>query len=313
MKSVKKTYDILSEIKPEKRPKVLLVGNGMTLPFEGAVDVDKIIQAEWLKNYGTFLPDRKDPLNHHEIWNTPLPLQVVIATKGRVDECMAELSKLFKASRTPDSQKQMIRTILDAGFDAVLTTNYSLEMEYSTIPDASEHKIYRMYKTTTEQTTQQEHLGIFQATELPYANNPLLWHIHGTALRKNSMVMGQFYYGKLLAEVVSRANTVATEYRSKIDRGMAFIPKSWIDYFLIGDVYCLGFGMNTSEEDIWWLLSLKKSAFKDSSVYFYDREPKVGIQKLLFDAYEIKCPDTGLIRGNDYKEFYRNVAKSLLT
>ena len=35
------------------------------------------------------------------------------------------------------------------------------------------------------------------------------------------------------------------------------IDKSWIDKFILDDVYFLGFGLDYSEIDLWWLLQRK--------------------------------------------------------
>ena len=45
--SIKKATSNLPEIPYGKRPKVLLVGNGINLSFDGATDTDDIIKAEW--------------------------------------------------------------------------------------------------------------------------------------------------------------------------------------------------------------------------------------------------------------------------
>lgn len=47
--------------------------------------------------------------------------------------------------------------------------------------------------------------------------------------------------------------------------------RSWIDSFILGDVYILGFGMNFSEFDMWWLLNRKKrEKAQHGRVYFYE-------------------------------------------
>ena len=309
MSKRKSAYSILPEIPYGIKPRVLLVGNGLNLSFDGAADTDTIIQTEWKNYYGTELPNRNNSLIKHELWNLPFPLQVVAATKDHVQGCMTELSSLFKYSAVSLEQKGFIRNIISTKFDAILSTNYSLEIEKSIIDEFSIGKAYRHYRTTKEQTSQQRTLGIFQCTELPDENHTLLWHIHGTALRKLSMVMGQFYYGKLLAEITARADAVNTRYRIANKEKSPFKPESWVDYFLIGDVFIFGFQLDYSESDIWWLLSYKKDAFPESKAYFYS--PDIDAKKqLLLDCYMVNTPAIE-IKNKDYIQYYKKICEEI--
>ena len=97
--------------------------------------------------------------------------------------------------------------------------------------------------------------------------------IHGEARKPDSMIIGNYYYGKLLRRCVerldgdfsnenphqrSRTGRSKTDY-FKINKSQNRPIKvgSWIDAFVLGDVYVLGFGLDFSEVDIWWLLEYK--------------------------------------------------------
>ena len=61
----------------------------------------------------------------------------------------------------------------------------------------------------------------------------------------------------------------ADDYRA-LNKGEVFKVKSWVDDFILGDVYILGFGMDFSEFDLWWLLNRKKREKADhGNVWFY--------------------------------------------
>lgn len=308
----KENYNVLPAINYGTRPKVLLVGNGINLSFDKTHKTDSIIQDEWKLAYGEELTG-KDVEPIHEIWKMPFPLQVVAATKDHVQKCMTSLAYSFRKAEVSEKQKDFIRNILDANVDAVLSTNYSLEFEKATIDMCTENKVYSHYKKTRKQNNQQETFGVFQCVELPYANHPLLWHIHGTALRKKSLVMGQLYYGKLLSEVIKQANTVKSRYEAA-QRGNAQIKlESWIDYFLIGDVHIFGFRLDFSESDIWWLLSFKKSAFPNTKVFFYS----TGISKelkLMLKSYNVLTPDIqfyDVAEKDRYINFYEAICRQI--
>ena len=305
---VRKKYDLLPEIPYGTRPRILLVGNGTTLSFSGSTNTDSIIKDEWINSYNEELPDRKDTGNPHVIWTIPFPLQVVAATNDHVQSCMSKLACSFNELEITEDQKDFILEVLNTRFDSVLTTNYSLEFEKSTISKYTKHKTYSRYKVTQEQTTQQKLFGIYQCTKLDDDNQSLLWHIHGTALRKQSMIIGQYYYGKLMSEVTARANTVNKSYKTANEKKVPFRPLSWIDYFLIGDVYILGLSLDFSETGLWWLLSLKKRGFPDSKVSFYN--PKIDEKMaLLFRCYNINTPN--LVFSNDYIEYYKKICKTI--
>ena len=308
----KKKDNLLPEFPYGVRPIVILVGNGLNRSFEKAVTTDEIIQKEWLKYYGTELPDRKtEPI--HKIWKLPLPMQVVAATKDHVQTCMKELAATFKNIEISQEQKDFIRNILDTGVDAVLTTNYSLEFEKSTIESFTENKAYRCYKKPKKQNTHQELFGIYQCTELPYGNLPLLWHIHGTALRKDSLIMGQLYYGQLLSEVTERAATVNKKYQNAIHQKLSYRLESWIDYFLLGDVHIFGFGLDFSESDLWWLLSYKKSVLPEARTYFYGSDI-TDEQRLMLECYKVEIPNTPVMEesGTDrYINFYKAICEKI--
>lgn len=304
--SKRSKYDQLQGLTSGIKPKVLLVGNGLNLAFDDKTKTEKIIENEWKKHYSS------DADKSHPIWDLPFPMQITAATRNHVQSCMTALARTFKASTIEAAQEKLIKEIIDTPFDTILSTNYSLEFEKSTISDYTDGKAKKRYKITNTQTTAQQQLGIFQCTELPYGRKPSLWHIHGTALRKSSMVMGHHYYGKLLTEVTKRADEVNKQYKASQTRSNSYYPLSWIDYFLIGDVYIFGFGLDTSEADIWWLLSYKKSTFTDTNVYLY--KPYIQEkEKLLLDCYNVNTPSIPINKKEDGKDDYIDYYERILS
>ena len=313
MRKRKTPYETLPAVPIGCRPKVLLVGNGLNRSFDGAKEMDPFIREQWKAHYETILPERSDNNESHELWQLPFPQQVVVATKDHVQGCLTELTDHFKKLDVSSAQKELIRSFLDVGFDAVLSTNYSLEFEKSLFNPFTTQKVQSSYKTTQEQTAQQAQFGIFQCTELPDDHKTLLWHIHGTALRKNSLVMGQFYYGKLLSEVTTRASKACVSYKAAATKHFPFQPKSWVDYFLIADVYIVGFNLDLSESDIWWLLNFKKNAFPETKTFFFAPEINAA-KKLLLDCYEVEMPPIEFDEKEEkaYVKYYRRVCEDIL-
>lgn len=96
-----------------------------------------------------------------------------------------------------------------------------------------------------------------------------------------------------------------------------FIVKSWLDYFIVADIYILGFGMDFSEIDIWWLLCrrLREKSGYGRIIFFepYDKEKdekyKV-LKKFQVECENMKCNKEGM-KNPDYQEFYKKAAEQI--
>ncbi len=114
-----------------------------------------------------------------------------------------------------------------------------------------------------------------------------LWKIHGDLSRIKSITLGFDQYCGSLSKLVGY---VKGNYESSQSGGKTFcrIPMkrkceeqrydgiSWIELFFRTNVYIVGFGMDFSEIDIWWLLNkrarllLEVPEIKNSITYLYD-------------------------------------------
>lgn len=171
-----------------QKPTVLLVGNGINLSFPAGIDSwENIIKAELAFSGSRF--------SYEQIKDMPAPMQIVVATGDHVNTRMKALADKLVKINPPNEQKAFIREMLDCQPDTVLTTNYSLEIEKSVIEPFTRPHFYSYCRQPHEATKKQDDLGIFRCTELPYGNNPYLWHIHGNCLKPTSLIMGHYYYG----------------------------------------------------------------------------------------------------------------------
>ena len=85
--------------------------------------------------------------------------------------------------------------------------------------------------------------------------------------------------------------------------------RSWMDYFMLGDVYIVGLGMALSEMDLWWLVNCKKRHFPETNVILYKPDIKLE-EMLLAEAYGIKVETNGLV-NNNYKAYYEWLYREL--
>ena len=140
-----------------------------------------------------------------------------------------------------------------------------------------------------------------------------IWHIHGHACAPNSVIMGHYFYGKLISRIQSYIPQMLKGWRAAEKNGGDFEIRSWVDCFMTCDVYTVGFGMDLCEADIWWLACCKKRHFPDRKIYYYVPAWEMSAddpKRILMNAYgivirEIHCPN------NDYSEFYEKTLKEL--
>ena len=160
---------------------------------------------------------------------------------------------------------EQLNKLLDNPFDAILTTNYTYEIEchyksnYAAITDDSKSR-YAL-KTADDSKYLIHTYNRFQ-------NSPPIWHVHGELRRKSSMILSHDEYARLIGEIVSHnkqlGNGIEKYYNS-------FKAKSWVDYFIVGNVFFLGYSLDFSELDIWWLLGRKlRERAPVGNVFFYD-------------------------------------------
>ena len=310
-----KKKDVLPPIMPGERPKVLLVGNGINRCFEGRSWEDLIVEAI-VRNNCNF--------TYKDIENMPPPMQIAVATapgfqteyqgNNSVRQESKEIAKNFRITEMKDGQQEFLHTILDMPADVILTTNYSNELEYAlgihTIPQ------FRNCQRITRETSQREQqfrLYQFSAVEERCARS--LWHIHGEFSKPASIVIGHYYYGKLLRQIEDRVTELMRTYNTAKRKGLLFEPQSWVDYFLLGDVYIFGLNFSLAEQDLWWLTALKQRRFPETGLYYYSAEDRIDkdVKKMLI-AYggkpvtNIKVPKEN---NYNYRKYYSKVIEDI--
>ena len=286
-------------------PDILLMGNGINISFGGS-SWDRVLAGI---STGEFDYDQ------YTIKKLPYALQTIVISSDSVSEGMQDISAGLMPYPLSKDHSVLLREFLSLPFDAILTTNYSYEIEVS-LKDDFDLEIGRPsgYRISSKKgNTVQEQFGIYKYINV---NNSSIWHIHGEAARPKSMVMGHYYYGKLLGEIQKRVPDVIRGYKVAQKKKEAYQPLSWIDYFLLGNVHIVGFGLDPSEMDIWWLINCKKRNFPNGGkIYFYEPnldEPDRYALKSLTDIFGIQCY-SNKIKKTAYKEFYKESLEEMRT
>lgn len=294
----RKTYNLA-----ERRPQVLVIGNGLVRAYEESKRSDgKYEQWEWswtnlinkLARDGA--PQFKD--------NTP-PATIHATAVTECDD-KKRRNKFSKALAQYEYKNYpLIDNLLQIPFDAILTTNYTYELEYHLNPSyitlSNETKRNKFAYTTDKKSEEKYLLRTYNRIE----KNGLtqnIWHIHGELRRPSSIILTHDEYARLVNKILEFNNKRGDQYSRYYD---SLEIKSWVDYFLMGDLYILGLGMDFSEFDMWWLLSrrLREKNYPGTVTFFSmadSNNPKI----MALSSLNVKCDNCGFCE-RDYIAFYK--------
>ena len=266
-----------------RKPKVLLIGNGILQAFGG-------------ESWNDFLKSirKRDDLPEPNKINCPEPLKAILLTDDRVDRAMRDKCKsILNGKSIEKSLAQALAEILSLGFDHILTTNYTYELEQAAIyPEAlTEYKLKKMATSTTGRVENKYLIHTYNKVTFNGTPNKI-WHIHGEARKPDSTILGHYYYGNSLFKIKEAAGDVL-----RLDNLSNEDSQSWVEAFLFGDIYCLGFGFGLAEFDLWWLINRKAREKKNTGkLYFYEPNDngqweKIDLLKLLKSVNGTKLVD----------------------
>ena len=276
-------------------PNVLLVGNGINRTY-GLSSWDDLLSKIQTKKLSK---EEKECLD-----KIPYPLRPVILTEDNVSNKMKENAEDLCAFKPVDAEVKLIQKFLTLSVDAILTTNYTYEIEMSICPEF-ECKVGRSSKFRKKEhvDTGKYELNQLHTYFLVGEDKPRIWHIHGEAAKPDTMILGHYYYGKLLAKIQQYVPKLISRYKGCISKEQKFKYNSWIDYFLLGNVYIVGLGMDLSEMDLWWLINCKKRNFSGGKTVLYKPDIKKE-EQLLAEAYGVEVVTDGLYE-EDYMNYYK--------
>ena len=286
------------------KPQVLLLGNGLNLAY-GGVSWENLLKNISVRNDIT------------ENLRCPMPLQAVLYTNNNIKTAMERQKEKLFGSLATESQATVLQDILTSDFDEILTTNYSYELEMAALGHsiADDKPIKKMAEHTSKvQRVESKYLLHTYNKASCKGKENHIWHIHGEARKPDSMILGHYYYANLLGRMIKYTFDNENRYESNAKSGKETEISSWLDAFILGDVYVLGFTFDVSEFDLWWLLNRKlREKAPHGNVYFFEPysggfNEKIELLKLL-DVEHVDCnikkPDKNdPKRTKKYKEFY---------
>ncbi len=286
-------------------PQVLLLGNGLNRAF-GGKSWEDAIKTQWRNKGLPYCDEYKKAV--------PYPLLMVLATEDHVDEVLKTNENgtkptMLKTITGNPALTARCQTLLSLGFDSILTTNYTYELEGAAcrggMCEERYLKTHLAHSRDVEKAEPKYMLHTYY--DIAYDTHPnKVWHIHGEARKPSSIVIGHYYYGNLLSRIQKISEARKNRYARAAQEGKEYPNTTWVDDFILGDVYVLGFGYDFSEMDLWWLLNRKaRESAGHGSVHFYESSAGNELKHALLRAYGAEVYDLGFdCTEVDYRAFY---------
>ncbi len=295
----------LLTIPADRRPRVLLLGNGLNRVYGGA---------SWA---GLLEKINRTGYTPEQVKGIPMPMQAVLLSEDHVDVSLKDLRRELTRCESHPWLEEQLGTLLSMPFDCVLTPNFTYEIECALVPDflSAPHRIrhFQRHTPAVERAERQFMLHTFYSMPNGRGTVPV-FHIHGEARKPDSVILGHYYYGNLLFCYDDYLTRRAPGGQYRVGKG-GLTVHSWLDYFILGDVYCLGFGFDTAEIDLWWLLCRKKrERAEHGALYFIEPDRKSADTKhALLRAYDARCVTLGMgdLDNNGYKIFYERAVAEI--
>lgn len=279
-------------------PNVLMLGNGI-LRLNGGGDWTALLKD--IQN-----PSRVDI----SLDGIPYAMQPECLCGTDVDEVQRKAVLAIKTGKP----HPILEQLLSLPFDAILTTNYTYEIEEAlTGKDWSDDKERRKAFTSLDGNPKVRHnTHICNLIRTKDGKRIPVFHIHGEKARKHSLILSYYSYANSVFRLIELNRKRANTYQEYQSEGKQISCLGWLDYFLMGNVYAVGFGFDPSEFDVWWAIERKareKAEHGKLNTYIIDNPAKNLPQDVLLPAM-----DVNLIRISDengYPTSYQTILREI--
>ncbi len=140
-----------------------------------------------------------------------------------------------------------------------------------------------------------EHNNLFKCCQINKDGKTVqVWHPHGDAFRSSSIVLGYYSYAKCIGQLSQYNKDLSNKIKEAQETETDIKIMSWLDWFIIADVYMVGFGFDFSEFDIWWALERKAREYADvGKLTYFSSNQNLELKTMLeamnadYVAYEV--------------------------
>lgn len=291
----------------KKHPQVLFIGNGLTR--ENGFSWHEFIKKCSREDCDVGKYKRGEGDDYFQIPNTVLSLAVM--DKDDTKRHRRYMDQLNEVQYRPN---EIMEQLVHLPLDSILTTNYTYEIEYA---------IKNSYPNLKEES-KKKYATAFQAdskylihTCNTFEGYPPIWHIHGEARRKSSLILSHDEYARMIHKIIEYCNQRKDDYTVY---NQDVHMKSWVDYFILGDIYILGLGFDFAEFDLWWLINRRiRENASIGRIFFYEPEREDNKYKLLamkdmgikVESFGMRISQEDMDKNAKYQEFYRKAIESI--
>lgn len=182
----------------------------------------------------------------------------IFKTKENTEEFIKrEISRAIESIHASEYHKHFI----NLPFDHIITTNYD-----DAISEALTSEGYRQtWKNFSESLYSIRRRVGYQGKE----KSKVVYYIHGDMHHPKSIMLGLDHYcgsiGKIndyLKGHYDYSGTILLDLPKRLSQGINDIM-SWIDLFFMSNIYIVGFGLDYSETDLWWILNKRKRYLRE--------------------------------------------------
>ncbi len=283
------------QMDPNKIPSVLLVGNGV-LRLGKCISWNDLLQK---------IASPTDKTMHLKY--VPMAMQPECLCGVDVDEVQRRIAQEITESE-PD-QSDYLKRLVSLPFDAILTTNYTYEIEQTLTGNKWDNQTRKKSFFALDGNTHvRNNTCICNIVNTKEGRTVPVFHIHGEKFRKHSMILSYYSYANAVSRLILFNKQRGNIYQEKQQANEKLSCLSWLDFFLLGNVYSVGFGFDTSEFDIWWAIERKAREIAQKGIlYAYmieEKECEIR-QEALFHAMKVYVKK--IIAKNGYLDAYEQV------
>ena len=278
---------------------VLLMGNGVLRLAGGCNWNDLLREIE------------PPPCKEWNLTNVPYAMQPEAICGVDVEEVQRKTASAIKDN--PDDPKNVLHKILSLPFDVILTTNYTYEIETALTGDEwSETNRRKAFFALDGNSHVRNNTCVCNLVCCTNGRTIPVFHVHGERMRKHSLILSYYSYANAVSRLIVLNKKRGNEYQEKQETGESIQVYSWLDYFILGEVYAVGFGFDPSEFDIWWAIERKaREKAKHGMLHAIMTEDAIAEkpQKILFDAMKVDFHNEPPC--DDYPAAYEKILKYL--
>ena len=252
---------------------VIFIGNGLNRTIKDEYSWETLMN-EISKEYNVlFDKNNSFPLEFEKMINVILKkdpdkrINIYNSVKKFISD------KILKMTLEKDS---IHYRLLEIKCNNIITTNYDFLLEKAYIGETIDLKNIKPYEDK------------YLMRKLPIKTDINFYHIHGVATKVSSICLGYEHYAGLLENLRSNINKKEQNIKSKMIIKQKLFNEikwdnHWYEFFYNSNIYILGFNMDLSEIDIWWLLTHRAYLYYNN---YEGLKEKINNEIVFFDIYK---------------------------